>query len=162
MTKRLIYILSNFCHPQSIEFHTVFHWFLLLNFVIDYITLLDIFIPSMVQNVSFMFSSFIQILYSTVGCVPPACRLCVSVDTTGCQYCGGEVVGPPVNKIELWWPLDVSGGGGRRSLGLMSEEGTSPCDLSHDVLDVPTPILWTEWQTDTCENIIFPQQLCWR
>ena len=78
----------------------------------------------------------------------------VSVATTRCQYWWLGGVGPQVNKLEQ---VSIVG---RRYVPCLVSSG-SVCVWG--VIQVPvhhngfmrTP--WTEWQTDTCENITFPQ-----
>ena len=79
----------------------------------------------------------------------------------------GRRVGCQVKKFELVSSDDHQmsvtegrerGSGVHAHVWCLGEGGgcTLACDLSHDTLDVPT-ILWTEWCTDTSENITLPE-----
>ena len=89
-----------------------------------------------------------------VGCVLPTCQLCMWWPPLG--------VIPPDIPTPWTYPLPYG-----RNLGPSippPQKGPGTMDTQTPwrrpgTEDTPTHPLWTEWLTDTCENITFPQLL---
>ena len=105
----------------------------------------------------------IQIQTLTQECIPVGCVLVASVATTRCQYWGSPfLTETPLSQTASFTETPFTETP-RRNMGpgtdsLQKEHGTRQSDRKWYHTETPP---WTEWLTDRCKNIAFPQ-LRWR